>query len=154
MCCVRTGSRAGSPLLTRWRGLTRSWSRIARSSRFYNSPSRPVSFQTEKLITASVIVLQLSINESSQICNTVCFCLLDILHAPEDVLAGFFIFGFLGPKFLLDSKILPLGFLHLGERSIVGKSAVFELLPGSLQGLVVVPTQRETTYLIFLHHGQ
>lgn len=58
-------------------------------------PRRPVFLQTQKLITASVIVFELRVQKSAKIFNAVRFRFLDILHTSENILAGLLVFGLL-----------------------------------------------------------
>jgi hypothetical protein len=74
---------------------------------------------TTQFVSATVVVLELSIKECRQSRNAIDLGFLDILHATEYILTGFLEFDFVGANLFLDSEVVALGFLQLRSASVI-----------------------------------
>jgi hypothetical protein len=118
-------------------------------------PDRPFALHVEQHLATAVVVAELGLEKRRQVLHEVDLGLLDVLHAPEDVLAGLFVFGLLGAQLLLHAEVLLLRLLHLGERGVVGEPARLELLAGGLcQSVSCDVSSSGVTYLVLLHLHQ
>jgi hypothetical protein len=59
------------------------------------------------------MILQLGVQKGSQIHHAVHLCVLDILHAAEHVVIGFFVLDILTAQLFFHSEIFSLRLLHL-----------------------------------------
>jgi hypothetical protein len=78
------------------------------------------------------MVLQLGVEKRRQGANCVLLRLSNVLHALVDVFSAVVKLGFVDTQLLLEANVILLGFLYLAHGGIVGESAAFKLLPGSL----------------------
>lgn len=74
------------------------------------------------------MVVELSIEELGQSRNVLSLGLLDVLHAPEDVLAGLLKLGLVHADLFFDSEVVSSGLGHLVGAGVIGETSVLELL--------------------------
>jgi hypothetical protein len=78
------------------------------------------------------VIFQLCLQEGGQVHDAVHLCILDILHAAEHIVIGFFILDLLAAQFFFHPEVLPLRLFHLRQRSVIRQSAAIKLLAGML----------------------
>jgi hypothetical protein len=96
------------------------------------SPDGPFALDVHQDLTAAIVVGQLGLQERCQVLDHVDLRLLDVLHPPEDLLAGLLVFGLLGAQLLFHAEVFLLRLLHLREGGVVSQAACLELLPCGL----------------------
>lgn len=78
------------------------------------------------------MILQLSIQKSRHLNDSLALCISDVFHSADHLIAGLLVLDFLRPQFFFHAKVFFLRFLHLGEGGIVRQSSTIELLAGIL----------------------
>lgn len=73
-----------------------------------------------KLLDATLMVVKLGIKQLVQSIHAVSFCLLDILHTAQYVLARLLEFGLVGTDFFLHSEVVSASLVQFGSAGIVG----------------------------------
>jgi hypothetical protein len=79
------------------------------------------------------VVVELRVDELGEVAHAVGFRVLDVLHAAEDVLGGFFVLGLGRAEFLFKPVVVALGLVLLGDAGVVVEAAVLELLARVLE---------------------
>ena len=96
----------------------------------------PVLADAAEFLGAAFVIVELGVDELSQVADAVGLGVLDVLHAPQHILGRLFVLGLGRPQLLLEPEIVALGLVELGDARVVVQAPVLKLLAGVLDGYV------------------